>query len=215
METVSIIEKILTSPAGSFAFVFALLALAFWATKKITEIKQSHEYIKGENQRTSASLERHAEKVDQHMDEIRKDIAYMKAMVDIYKNAPGEALAMAHSPVSLTPKGLAVGEEIGADAMIASNWERIERLLDEAVGGKNAYDIQQFCIETATVDLDKLIDPDSVEAVKRYAYMAGQPIAWYAPVFGIKIRDKYLERKGISVAEVDLHDPNKKNTSAS
>lgn len=213
MDVFSIIEKIFTSSAGSFGFVFALLTLAFflthYITKKVTEIRESHKNIKEENQRISNTLEKHAEKVDNHMDEIRKDISFLKATMDIYKNAPGEALAQSHSPVSLTEKGISVAEEIGADAMIASNWEQIESLLDSQISDKNAYDIQEFCIETATIELDKLIKPDAIEKVKNYAYNAGQPLAYYAPIFGIKIRDKYLERKGISVDEVDKHDPKK------
>ena len=79
MEVVSIIEKILTSPAGSLGFVISLLLLAgwliHWVTKKVSQIQVSHQTIEKENEKTCEKVEKHAEKMDSHMDEIRKDIS--------------------------------------------------------------------------------------------------------------------------------------------
>jgi len=214
MEVVSIIEKILTSPAGSLGFVISLLLLAgwliHWVTKKVTQIQVSHQTIEKENEKTCDKVEKHAEKMDSHMDEIRKDISYLKAMVDVYKIASNDALAQSHSPVSLTDKGNEVAAKIRADEMIANNWEKIFATLEANINGKNAYDIQEYCLETATIELNKFLDAQSIEILKRIAYNDGHPLAYYAPVFGIKIRDKYLKIKGIAVEEVDKHDPKNK-----
>ena len=214
MEFVSLFERVLTSPAGSFSFVFALLVLAgwliFWVTKKITTIQVSHKQIEKDNEKTCNKVENHAEKMDKHMDEIRKDISYLKAMIDVYKISPKDALAQSHSPVSLTDKGNEVATQINADEMIAGNWEKIFATLEANINGKNAYDIQEYCLQTATIELDKFLDNTSIDKLKQFAYREGRPLAYYAPVFGIKIRDKYLSIKGISVEEVDKHDPNNK-----
>lgn len=233
---VSVFQMLLSSKAGSFGFVLALMLLAFWlvhwVTKKVTEIKTASDYIKNDNEKTSEKLEKitestseklekltestseklekHAERVDKNMDEIRRDISYLKAMLDIYnRTIPADALAQAHSPVSLTPLGIQVANELGADDMIARNWDKIFQTLENEVCNKNAYDIQAYCLETATVELEKFLDNDSIEKIKLVAYKAGKALAYYAPVFGIKIRDKYLQIKGISVDEVDKNDPSR------
>lgn len=211
MDFVSLIERILTSTAGSLGFVLALLLLAgwliHWVTKKVTQIQESHKQIVKDNEKTCDKVEKHAEKMDGHMDEIRKDISYLKAMIDVYKFSPSDALAQSHSPVSLTEMGNKVATEIDADGMIASNWENILAMLEDNVAGKNAYDIQEYCLETAIIELEKFLDTSSIEKMKNIAYNSGHPLAYYAPIFGIKIRDKYLEIKGISVEEIDKHDP--------
>lgn len=209
---ISILQMLLGSPAGSFAFVLAFILLALWlvhwVTKKITRIQTTNEMLEKENTKTCEKLEKHAEKVDKNMDEIRRDISFLKAMVDVYNRpTPPEALAKSHSPVSLTEKGKEVSENLGAEEMIAKNWEKIFNILEKDVCDKNAYDIQEYCIETSIVELDKFIDAASIEKVKLYAYKAGQPIAYYAPIFGISIRDRYLAEKGISVEEVDKNNP--------
>lgn len=207
----NLIKDILTSPAGSFASVFSLFALAFWLvhwiTKKVTTIDNSHENIKQKNEATDKKINDYCSKQDQNMDEIRKDIAFLKAMIDIFKSNPPQQVAQSHSPISLTEYGLQVANELNADAIIARNWERIMADLEQNVKDKNAYDIQQYCIETTTVDLSKFIDAEAINTVKFKAYNEGRPIAFYAPIFGIKIRDRYLKEKGMSVEEIDKHSP--------
>lgn len=213
MDTSSLIERILTSPAGSLGFVVSLLIVAFgvvyWVTRKVTQIQSSHDHLKADNDKTCDKLEKHSDKVDRHMDEIRKDISYLKAMIDVYKSAPGEALAKSHSPVSLTEKGKEVASTLGVLEMIGKNWSKIVKELDENIEGKNAYDIQEYCLETATIDIEKFLDEESIEKIKLYAFNEGRPIAYYAPLFGIMIRDKYFEYKEIEIKEIDETDPNK------
>ena len=207
----NLVKDIITSPAGSFASVFSLFALAFWLvhwiTKKITTIDDSHSNIKKTNDETTQKIDKYCDKQDRNMDEIRKDIAFLKAMIDVFKASPSQQVAQSHSPISLTDYGLQIAAELNADEIIARNWERIMDDLELNVKDKNAYDIQQYCIETTTVDLSRFIDQDSINAVKLKAYNEGRPIAFYAPVFGIKIRDRYLKEKGMSVEEIDKHSP--------
>lgn len=207
----NLIKDILTSPAGSFASVFSLFALAFWLvhwiTKKVTTIDNSHSNIKKSNEDAIKKIDKYCDKQDNNMDEIRKDIAFLKAMIDVFKSNPSQQVAQSHSPISLTEYGQQISTELNADEVIARNWDRIREDLESNVKDKNAYDIQQYCIETTIIDLSKFIDSDAVNAVKVKAYNEGRPVAFYAPVFGIKIRDRYLKEKGISVEEIDKHAP--------
>lgn len=201
------------SPAGSFGSVFALFALAFWLvhwiTKKVTSIENSHGNLKDSNDKTNTKIDSLCEKQDKNMEEIRKDIAFLKAMADIFKSNPAHQIAQSHSPISLTEYGNTVALELDADNSIERNWEKIKANLEKNVSDKNAYDIQQYCIETSVVDLSVFLDIDTISAIKKKAYNEGKPLAYYSPVYGIKIRDRYLKEKGISSNEIDLNDPAK------
>lgn len=207
----NIIKDILNSPVGSFASVFSLFMLAFWLvhwiTKKITTIESSHSNLVKSNEDANKKIDAYYDKQNHNMDEIRRDIAYLKAMVDVFKFQSTAQVAQSHSPLSLTEYGEQIALELNADAVIARNWDKIRGNLEQSVKDKSAYDIQQYCVETAAVDLDKLIDKDAINAVKQKAYKEGRPLAFYALVFGLKIRDHYLREKGISVEEIDKHAP--------
>ena len=66
---------------------------------------------------------------------------------------------------------------------------------------------QQFCIETATIGLDRLFCRDDVDRIKNFAYNEGKQTAYYGSMIGVIIRDKYFESKGIQPSEVDDNDP--------
>lgn len=194
------IEKILVSPFGSFASIAALFIFALWfvhwITKKITEIRVSHEHLEKENTKTSEKIDLFCEKNDKHMDEIRKDILYLKAIIDVFKLNSSQSVAESHSPVSLTETGKTIAKELNAEKMIANNWDKIFSAIEVNIKDKNAYDIQEYCIETATVELDKFLVKTDIEKVKDYAYKEGKPLAYFAPIFAILIRDKYIQIKG-------------------
>jgi len=209
----NLVREILISPFGSFASVFALFAMAFWLvywiTKHTTKINESHRFLEKENEKASNKIEEYCGKQDKNMDEIRKDISFLKAMIEIFKSGSSQQIAQSHSPVSLTEYGENISKDLDADNVISRNWDKIYKDLEANIGNKNAYDIQQYCIETATVEIEKFIDNDAILAIKSKAYRDGRPLAFYAPIFGIKIRDKYLEIKGINISEIDTHDPQK------
>lgn len=195
-----LIREILSTPVGSFAFVLSLMILAGWLIHYITRFITKWTC----NMEGSKST---VDKVESNIDSIRADISYIKGMIGILQ-ANSNPLTQSHSPIGLTEKGKKVAEEMGVVDMISNNWDHISTYIQENTKSKNAYDIQQFCIETATVSIDKFFAPEDVSRFKTFAFNAGQPIAYYGSMIGVLIRDRYFKEKSISVEDVDKHDPN-------
>lgn len=205
MDVLDFIISVLTSNGGAFgivcALVLAILYLVHWVTKKITTIVVEHESVK-----------KSIEKVDNVIDDIRKDLTFLKGTFEIIKNNTNtnNSLVQSHSPISLTEKGKEIASSMGIEDMVSSNWDKIQTCIEKNVPTCNAYDIQQFCIETATIALNNFFGDEDVTKIKNFAYQAGQNTAYYGGMIGVIIRDKYLTIKQISIEEVDKHDPNKK-----
>ncbi len=210
MQVFQFIKDIISSDAGSFAFVASIIAfgiwLTHWVTKKITEINTSHNNIEKENQRVAESIEKVSERINANIDEIRRDIAYLKGINDIYKSNT-EPYAQNHSPISLTKLGEEVAEEIGVSEMIERNWSVIVNDIGNNAEGKTAYDIQEYCIETSIIELEKFLLPEDMAKLKDYAYNKGRQIVAFSQIFAIMIRDKYMETKGIPIEEIDRTTP--------
>lgn len=192
------LKEILTSNGGAFAVVFAVLYAVGQLLMKFSEWR-----VKAEE------VSKKGEKFEDKIDTIMSDMHYIKGTLDLLKNGMPNALTQAHSPVSLTPKGKEVADQMGVAEMVARNWDKIETLIDAKVAFKNAYDIQQFCIEKATVALESFFCAQDVNNIKKFAYDNGQPLALYGSMIGVIIRDKYFEVKKIPLEKVDETDPNK------
>ncbi len=195
------LRQILQSEFGSFGFVAGLMGLGFWLTywitKRVTEINSSHSEIK-----------KNLDQQNGYIDEIRKDISYLKGSFETMRKER-TPLTQSHSPISLTDEGKKVAKEIDADKLIKVNWDKIRRELDENIKEQNAYDIQQYCIETTSVEPEKMFDKDSLNKLKDFAYLKGDPLQSYLRMLGVLIRDIYMKEKGISLVEIDKHDPHK------
>lgn len=192
------LKEILTSNGGAFAVVFAVLYAVGQLLMKFSEWR-----VKAEE------VSKKGEKFEDKIDTIMSDMHYIKGTLDLLKNGMPNALTQAHSPVSLTLKGKEVADQMGVAEMVARNWDKIETLIDAKVAFKNAYDIQQFCIEKATVSLESFFCTQDVNNIKKFAYDNGQPLALYGSMIGVIIRDKYFEVKKIPLEKVDETDPNK------
>lgn len=201
MDFINLLTQILGSPVGSFAFVLGLMVLGgwliHWVTKKVTEITSSHSTIK-EN----------ADKFDLYINELRKDMAYVKGTLEIIKNQDNE-FAQAHSPISLTEKGKKIANDNHLLEMVNANWQQIVTAIDSQVVNKNAYDIQQYCIRTMAIEPNVFLSDSDVLILKQQAYNAGRVLQDYSIIPAILIRDKYFQEKNIEMADVDKYDPTK------
>ena len=198
---IELLKDALSSPAGSFAFVFALMILGgwliHWVTKKVTEINSEH-----------SGFTKTVDKMEGTINDIRKDLSYVKGSIDVIKVGNMGTLLQSKSPITLSEEGNTVAKEIGAEAIIARNWEKIFSQLENFVGNTNAYDIQQYCMENVSVDPELFFDTEGLTILKNYAYNHGNPLQLYTRMMGVLIRDKYMKIKGIAMAEIDKHDPN-------
>ncbi|KGN98408.1 hypothetical protein HQ36_01990 [Porphyromonas gingivicanis] len=185
---------------ASFAIVLVVIGVVIWLThyitKKVTVINSSHDKItKG------------IEKSEANIDEIRRDLAYIKGTIDIAK-AGTTPFMQSHSPISLTDEGKKVAMELKAEGIILSNWDKIRKdLLNK--DHKTAYDIQTYCIETASVSPSTFFDDCSIVLVKDFAFKEGKPLQLYLRLLGLLIRDKYFEEEGIPLSRIDETAPEK------
>jgi hypothetical protein len=198
-----VVKFVLSSPAGSFGFVFSLMFLCgwviYWITKKVTLIQSDH-----------GVLTKSVTKIETSIDDIRVRMSFMEGSINILDSSQRGGLMKSHSPISLTDEGVHVAKEIQAEEIITRNWDKIFPILEKAISNKNAYDIQQYCIENVSVDPDRFIDNNSLNLLKDYAYAQGKPLQLYTRLMGVIIRDRYLKQKGISIAEIDKHGPKTK-----
>ena len=191
-----VLKDIITSPFGSFAFVAGILYLTHWVVHYLTKNVQMW----------SDTVEK-VKTIEDNIETVKNDLAYIKAALSLIQNNGG--LTQSHSPIGLSKLGETVAEKMGISTIIGNNWENILNLIDKQ-GLRNAYDVQQFCIETATINIDNFFLPEDVATIKNYAYNEGRPLAYYGSMIGVLIRDKYFQVKGIDPTEVDKHDPNLK-----
>ena len=188
-----IVKEALKSPAGSFGFIFALLAVAFWLVYKISHYNTKFKSV---------------EKLETNIDKIKDDISSIKGFIDLVKSK-FNPFAQAQSPINLTDAGKVVSADLNAEKLVISHWEDILKKFSDKINREtNPYDIQQCSIKIGE-ELLKMLTPEELDAVKSYAYKNGHSISNYDVVFGIIIRNKYFEIKGIDLAEIDKHDPNK------
>lgn len=181
--------------ALTFLVVGAVWYFSIKWTERTTRIDTEH-----------SALSANIAKISDHIDEMRKDLAYLKGSVEILQNNKAKALMQSNSPIALTDEGRRVASEMKSEDLISANWERINSTL-LAANLATAYDVQQFCMETASVEPSKFFDETTLNKVKKYAFLHGMPLQLYLRLLGIIIRDKYFELNGVSIDEVDNSDP--------
>jgi hypothetical protein len=141
---------------------------------------------------------------------LREDVLMIKSQLS-RKQPPARSYTRAKSPLSLSPAGEEMAKKLGIASRIASNWSKIEACIDRDVKDKNAYDIQQFCIRKATVDLPEFFSEEDILAIKDVAFNEGEPVESFGELIGVLVRDAYFKSRGINVKEVDKHDPARGN----
>lgn len=204
MNAYTIIHDILTTPAGSFAFVFSILwligKLIHFSSSKIATINAEHGHLKKTNDKIESKIDDIFKEIaktvtQKDINELQKDIAFLKG---IFGNSKNEFM-QGHSPLSLTEKGNIVSKEMNAEKRISVNWELICNTIDKEIQDKNPYDIQQYCLETMVVEPEKFFGEKDLQELKLYAYQQGKNFADIAVVLAIIIRDRYFAEHGIEV----------------
>lgn len=192
---IELVRDILGSIGGSFAVVTSFMLVAAWGMITITRKITQHEDMVKHSSKSVDTLE---DKI--HL--ILKDLAYIKGTIQVMQSG-APTLIQSHSPISLTELGRQKAEEMRVSDMIAHDWEKIEAAVEAGTSGKNPAEIQQYCIETATVSLEVFFSPENVARVSKAAFSEGRPLGYYGGMIGVMIRDAYFSRHGIDVTDVD------------
>ena len=225
------IKDILTTEIGSFSFIFGLMAVAFWAVKKIGEITSDHKVLTKTNEKIESKLDVSISKIESKLDDIRQDLSYVKGTIEVFKNnnetiktdvdylkndvgalkynvatlqQQNSSLALSHSPLRLSAEGEEVANDISASSMVDNNWSVIYEKIKKNVGNKSAYDIQQYCLIIATNEIESLFLEEDVAKLKNYAFNNGKFMQYYAIVFALIMRDKYFKIENILMDNVDI-----------
>ncbi len=203
---IQLVKTVITSPAGSFASVFGFVILCgwfiFWLHGKFVSMIAEHKHVNSK----CDNLDTRIESLRNDIHEIKGDIQYIKNMVNVQVNTPVQgqkAMIQAQSPLSLTDVGKAAAAAMGAERIVAINWEKIQPRIAADIPSDNPYDIQTYCLEKIPVSPNLFFDPASLETLKLYAFKNGRTLFECMKVIGIIIRNKYFETKGMSLDALD------------
>jgi hypothetical protein len=193
------LREIFKSDAGSFGFVFgvfgAICYAVYYITKFATKIDTEH-----------GLFSKRIDKIEDNTDKIKENIILIKAAMKI---ALPDSYTQSQSPVSLTQRGKEMADKLDVERRVAANWEHIFQYIEKSVKDKNAYDIQQFCIERATVNLLEFLTEEDVRDIKLVAFNEGRAVESFGGLIGVIIRDAYFKKKKIQIDEVDKSEPQK------
>lgn len=213
-----LVKEILTSPGGSFACIM-LVGLFFfwmyhWVTVNIVRIRSEHKNTMDNNKtiienqdKVCDKLENKVDYLTRSMNDLFKDIALIKGIIESSRRNIGDELTQRKSPISLTEKGYDEVEKYNLNSIVDNNWNTIYSNLEKDVTCKNPYDIQTYCIETAFAEPEKFFTQDDILKIKNIAFKNGYALMSYTNILGVLIRDKYFQQKGIKIEEIDKHDP--------
>lgn len=153
------------------------------------------------------------EKFDHHKDRIGNlealsdKIVVISTKIDlIYSYVNPNSMVRSHSPISLTAVGIETAKTLHAEDMLSRYYTRLRDQI-ELNRPQNAYDIQKFAMQVAKENMINMINANEINAIKDAAYNKGVLLEDIFLIFGVLLRDKILNEKGISVAEIDHHAP--------
>jgi hypothetical protein len=209
--------ELLRSTAGSFASIFLLGAVILFAVYKLgcmvtkfSDLNKSIEHTSNNInsvQKTLHEIFGKFETITGRFDLIDKSINLKFELIESKIDTRENKFTQSKSPISLTPLGEEVALELKLSDRIDKNWQLICKLIDDNTPDKNAYDIQEYCKDIDLTNLEQLLSPTDIVELKQGAFLKGYSMFVFGEIAGVIIRDKYLKEKGISVDEVDKHDP--------
>jgi hypothetical protein len=187
-----VFSKLIDQLNSSVFILLALIALSGWIL-----------YRGG---RWTERFASHGEKLD-GIAPLTEKVTRLEAKVDlIYQHVNPNRAVQAYSPISLTDVGRDISAKIKAPSILERCYPSLKNH-PEIISAKNAYDIQMACMRIARAEFEKCLNEDELVAVKLEAYNRGNLLEDVLAVFGVLLRNRVLEEKGIPVSEVDRHQP--------
>lgn len=134
----------------------------------------------------------------------------LKTKVDlIYQHVIPNIPTRSASPISFTPVGNEIAAKIDAPTIFVKYSEKLATEVEKR-NPQNAYDIQVVSIEIAKNFMINLLDDAELLKFKEEAFNKGILLEDVMGIFGVLLRNHVLRQKGISIADIDKHDPKSK-----
>ena len=130
-------------------------------------------------------------------------------IVQIYQKTVSTAAVTTSSPAHLSEVGKNIVKSLEADKILLRNEERLINLVEEE-NPQNAYDVQQTCFSIVGEHIEKMLTANELEIAKEKSLESGILLSNTLSIFAVLLRDKILEKKGISLKEVDNKNDSKK-----
>ena len=135
---------------------------------------------------------------------IKKDLSYVKVLIDLLKKFLGEPTLQTTSPISLTEKGVSIASTIDSHDIARKHLETINNSIKKDA---NPYEIQEACFTFAQNDLLKLLDEAKVDKIQAEAFEQGMELKEILKIIAVVIRDKILNKRGHEPKQIDEHSP--------
>ena len=192
----ALIERIVNELNSSVFVLLVILAAVVWMTYRAGALIEK--------------FKAHEKKLDD-VRSIENEMISIRTKVDlIYQNTNPNPLFRTQSPLALTPKGHAVSADLKAEEIINRVYDKLHKAIDEE-SPDTAYDIQVAALKVAKEGLPKLITGKELISIKEHAFQNGALLEDMLTIFGIMLRDRVLQERGIPLTEVDLSEPAKKS----
>jgi len=158
-----------------------------------------------------AELKTTVKEILARLGQLSLDVAVLRAAGDVCDTHLPDAInfAQAHSPLSLTDKGIEASKRINAEGLFNVHKAELYALLDDSKL-KNAYDIQGetfYVIQTKFLDL---LSEEELTELKNVAYANNEMIESYLIIFQIMLRDDVLKAKNINIEAIEKLKVNRK-----
>lgn len=138
------------------------------------------------------------------VEHINQNIEWIKQLLTGKAELP---FMQKHSPISFTEEGKILSDELQLQKLVDDNWDTILFNLEENIEGKNPYDIQLYCMNTAGFNSKVFFKNEEIENIKTEAFKRGHNVEILLRMAGLIIRDKYFQAKEMDILEIDRHDP--------
>ena len=213
---IALIEKL-----NSSVFVLlVLLLLAFYACYKITSIVTNWNVKREYSDKRLEKMEDihdlvtkddiKLENIDKRLEKIeniyeivistreRIQMLYEKFISGTVSNP----LIASRSPIKLTDEGEEVAKEIDAQSIFNRHIKSLINRIDEE-NPQTAYDIQTVSFRLTSEELPKMLSKEEMAIIKNSAFNRGIQILNIWVIFGIYLRDKILNDRGVIPSDLD------------
>lgn len=199
-------DSIAVSDVVSIIGIIVMFAIAYVGWSKAA--KKFSDDLSRELGTTNANIEALKEQGKEHKEDFKTACVELKQDIrslvgNVINLAAGQNAVASHSPLALTE----IGEEL-AEKINASDLRDRYANLAPVTDTMNAYEIQQTCRQFAIDDVDGLVfSEDDLQRLQELAFRDGDMVETYRIVLAILIRDWWLKKLDMPLAEVDQYDP--------